>query len=492
MEKEKQIIELDGTLLDTLYTTVEKGNLEDGTPYEKRKKFVPRTFEKAVQDENGTLLSEKLKTINQQISSVGGNVVGNIENLSTAEKETLVGAINEVNLNQNDTLDRLIKSGIISQSLAGTQIKDNFTFNDLVNREEITFFTNWTDYTNFPCLWGSGVFIPGEDTRCNSILYITSPIKTSDQKSFRRAFIGHVNVIKDNNASDFEEGVEWRELITNDKISNPNLLINSNFKINQRGKTEYRGNEVYTVDRWIIWNAILTPQENGISIIRENSSSSYYELRQYIEIDSNFILGKSLTGTVCVNGKTYSFLYEIPDSLENGYIKDYAVFNDFYLRIQIKQTNKNIIVFQIYDHSGLSHIINWVKLEYGTSFTPYIPPDKTIEFKKCKRYYQEIVINKNFNIVNPNDIHTYIKYYDEMRILPSPVFKNNNFNAPNMTAIVSGGGVIGGFSFSLSNYPITDSVIVSAYKENHGLNYNGGALVLSENNPLCLNAEIYL
>lgn len=46
------------------------------------------------------------------------------------------------------------------------------------------------------------------------------------------------------------------------KFSNPNLLINSDFKINQRGATSYESHG-YSVDRWKIWNCTVIPNTNG-------------------------------------------------------------------------------------------------------------------------------------------------------------------------------------------------------------------------------------
>lgn len=230
---DEQIIELAGTKVDTLWTTVESGKLEDGTKYKKKQRLAPRTFEKAIQDDNGMLLSTKLEEMQQQIGSVGGNVIGNVENLETENKETIVGAINEVNANSDTTLERLINSGILSNALEHTSINEAFTFEDLISKKEITFFTNWSDFINFPELYGSGIFLPGYDTRCNSIIYTTSP--TPPQKENRHVYIGYVFVAEEGGDNQgLTTGVEWKRLMTNDEVSNPNLLINPDFSINQR------------------------------------------------------------------------------------------------------------------------------------------------------------------------------------------------------------------------------------------------------------------
>lgn len=50
-----------------------------------------------------------------------------------------------------------------------------------------------------------------------------------------------------------------KALIEPDNISNPNLLINPDFKINQRGQNSYSSTkDNYTVDRWKLYNSTLT------------------------------------------------------------------------------------------------------------------------------------------------------------------------------------------------------------------------------------------
>lgn len=489
----KEIFELDGTKLDTLWITVEKGTLEDGTPYEKRIKFVPRTFEKAVQDENGILLSEKIKEMKQQISNVSGDVVGNIADLGTSEKETLVGAINEINNFQSELRGELNNSGIISQELTNTSItlvEEEFTFEKLINRKEVTFFTNWHDGINFPELYGSGIFIPGLDNRCNSIIYMTSPLP--DTMSYpRKIFVGHVYTENLNIPVDglTDSSVVWKEVMTNNEVSNPNLLINPNFRINQRGKNQYRGNEVYTVDRWILWNGVLTVVDDGVSIVRDNISSDYYELRQYVELNFNDIAGKKMSVSISVDGKEYSTKYTIPTSLNENYNSDIQLFENFYVRLNVKTNNRNILIFQIYNHGGTTHVINWAKLEFGSSPTAFVPPFFSSELLKCKWYYQEIISNQGVEVYDFNLLQTSIRY-NEMRITPTPYFKNNLFNGNNLTAIVQG-IIVEGFTFFVYSHPITNTITVRAEKTNHLLSPDNIIFVISRNNPVCLDAEIY-
>ena len=66
--------------------------------------------------------------------------------------------------------------------------------------------------------------------------------------------------------------------------SNPNLLDNWYFgnPVNQRGKTEYNGNNIYTIDRWLLTQATGALQvEQGQITFSANTAT--IQLRQYIE-----------------------------------------------------------------------------------------------------------------------------------------------------------------------------------------------------------------
>lgn len=68
----------------------------------------------------------------------------------------------------------LKKSGIMDNLLLTTRINDSFMFEDLIRKQSVTFFTNWTDKTNFPVQYGSGIVLPAEDSRNRYIIYTAS------------------------------------------------------------------------------------------------------------------------------------------------------------------------------------------------------------------------------------------------------------------------------------------------------------------------------
>lgn len=88
------------------------------------------------------------------------------------------------------------------------------------------------------------------------------------------------------------------------KFSNPNLLINPDFKINQRGKSTYTAESViYTVDRWKAWHITVNIDENGYINIANNAYQDEGILRQQLEsaIDGPSTLScyvESVSGTV--------------------------------------------------------------------------------------------------------------------------------------------------------------------------------------------------
>ena len=84
---------------------------------------------------------------------------------SAAVAKNLQDQITELNtkMNASSLNDRLLKNHEIGSTL---------TFNELLSKETVTFFTNWTDGVNFPGIYGSGLMIPGLDNAWKYIIYL--------------------------------------------------------------------------------------------------------------------------------------------------------------------------------------------------------------------------------------------------------------------------------------------------------------------------------
>ena len=144
----------------------------------------------------------------------------------------------------------------------------------------------------------------------------------------------------------------YSDLSDKPTISNPNLLINPDFKINQRAASGTKvpnknadGKDIHTyfVDRWGIDSGSVTINSDGtltlngtISQILENAA------------------GTNVTASVSAGTASYD------DSTKTFTI------------------------------TGNGVTISWAKLETGSTPTPFSPPDTATELMKCKRYYQRI------------------------------------------------------------------------------------------------------
>ena len=157
-------------------------------------------------------------------------------------------------------------------------------------------------------------------------------------------------------------------------VSNPNLLINPDFKINQRGDTTFGvtyhqgapipASQVYTVDRWRIMsgNANIT--------------------------DGKFVLNGTIIQTL-ENSIGTDFTASV--SAESGSAT--ASYDD---------TTK------IFTIVGVNAILNWAKLEIGSTATPFLPPEPATELLKCMRYY-EIIMSANCDRAMPASLQPKLK-----------------------------------------------------------------------------------
>ena len=173
------------------------------------------------------------------------------------------------------------------------------------------------------------------------------------------------------------------------QISNPNILINSNFKINQRGATVYNSsNYGYSVDRWALtsgsaaWvKSRLVPNDNE-SITVYNNYSAAIDVNQPIE-RGVIISGETYTLSATVDGvrKSVTFVADLDMSAASITFTNAVVeFAKFYnsntdYRVILRTNAGEIVTF------------NNVKLEHGNIATAYVPPDPSIEIVKCQRFY---------------------------------------------------------------------------------------------------------
>lgn len=159
------------------------------------------------------------------------------------------------------------------------------------------------------------------------------------------------------------------------KFSNPNLLINPDFKINQRGATSYE-QQGYSVDRWKIWNVTVTPSTSGGITVKNDK---YTDTGTFIQILENATEGDStlscyvtsVTGTVTM----------IADDNTQVVLKQ---------GLNVVHTSNSTKNFSIFLNRGTSITLKWVKLEQGKVATSFIAPNPAEELEKCLRFSRYI------------------------------------------------------------------------------------------------------
>ena len=177
--------------------------------------------------------------------------------------------------------------------------------------------------------------------------------------------------------------VNYEALANLPTISNPNLLINSDFRnpINQRGSTTLTTdnsdwNRFFFIDRWYIQHGATAELKDGYVRLQASSSTTEAFFSQPFEhslVEGEYtttINVKSVTGTVKVHGIQ---LVQGVNIIHNSWEFE---------RMDIRLLPSSTV--ELY----------WVKVEYGTTSTAFTPRLRSEELLMCKRYYQNYKDNR--------------------------------------------------------------------------------------------------
>lgn len=229
-----------------------------------------------------------------------------------------------------------------------------------------------------------------------------------------------------------EERTAWNAV----NYSNPNLLINPDFRINQRGLTEYTGTALYTVDRWrkafqyqpTSGDVVVTTSESG-PITITNSADKFVTFAQKVE-NPRFLYGKTVTASARIDGVTYMATGTVLTTGKGTILRsassskfDFTVYQD----CSIERFD-----FEIHIVSGVTATIDWVKLELGSIATPFCPPDLATELAKCQRYFYRLGGLKNNFVLqglaySPTSMSFTYQFPVEMRTLPTLSVSKGNW-----------------------------------------------------------------
>lgn len=199
------------------------------------------------------------------------------------------------------------------------------------------------------------------------------------------------------------------------KFSNPNLLINPDFKINQRGKSTYSSTGAgATVDRWIGTNAKTVVNSDNTVTVSSLSGTGYFT-----QHEENISYGKhtysiyvqAITGTVKAFYKSKNSKDIELGTLKQGLNTFTSVddgFKSFFLNIA----------------GGSSVTLKYVKVEQGTVATAFIAPNMAEEITKCKRYFQVLNVFEGF-VGSVSYWNLYTKFYVGAMRTTSPTITAN-------------------------------------------------------------------
>lgn len=155
-------------------------------------------------------------------------------------------------------------------------------------------------------------------------------------------------------------------------VSNPNLLINPDFRINQRGITTVVG--AFAADRWA---GTYTDTGHGIAF----SKSGEYIVQRIENIDA--LIGREATATVYYDDGTADTGTTVISTASSYFFTE---------------SRTHCLMYQ---DNGIKGLEIWaaepcsvvgVKLELGPHSTVFCPPDPAAELVKCKRYYEKITV----------------------------------------------------------------------------------------------------
>ncbi len=184
--------------------------------------------------------------------------------------------------------------------------------------------------------------------------------------------------------------IDYNALANLPTVSNPNLLINGDFRnpINQRGQSRYEGMTTrgYTIDRWCMgeqdYQRTVELVDGGITITNPNTT--------YIGTFQQVFEKALPQGTYTLSVKVKSIAYGGATMSCGG--SHYDTRRDLVVGINtLTLTDATIDTFNIYLAQNSSITLEWAKLEYGAVATQFIPKQYAEELMICRRYFCVVV-----------------------------------------------------------------------------------------------------
>lgn len=219
------------------------------------------------------------------------------------------------------------------------------------------------------------------------------------------------------NAGDLQ--IDYNALANLPTISNPNLLINSDFRnpVNQRGQTTYtEGTERYGVDRWLLYNSTREVVNSGsITVTNVGEATTWFAQKFERPLDNSESYAITVkVGAITGNGAYVSIGNQdeatTPGILQTGINKFIVDTNEITSAME-----QFIVTLPV----GTSVELIYIKLEQGSTVTPFVPKAYAQEVAECQRYFTKSN-GYRLNVVHgTNDLYMTIPLAATLRHVPT-------------------------------------------------------------------------
>jgi hypothetical protein len=221
--------------------------------------------------------------------------------------------------------------------------------------------------------------------------------------------------------------IDYEALANLPTISNPNLLINSDFRnpINQRGQSVYTPSNaqlIYTIDRWRTKGVTVTVNNGSITL--KNNNSTTWSFAQFFENPLPLDDYTLSINVLSVSGSPYmNIVYtDGTQSTPRGLGS---------IGVEFTIGRGSISYVNIALKAGEEMTVQWIKLERGTIATLFSPRLYVEELALCQRYYNKLQSTYPLMMTQQNAAEKYsyipIALPVSLRDMPSIKYKNVKF-----------------------------------------------------------------
>ena len=199
-----------------------------------------------------------------------------------------------------------------------------------------------------------------------------------------------------------------------------NLLDNSDFRnpVNQRGATNYTGQWVYSIDRWVFSgiDASLTINDEYVNLPPNT------KLIQPININKVNIVGGNYTFTLIIAGWTEALITSGSIKETDGTHFELTLYG-MHLRIY-SVADSNYIYAEIENKTEYIASIKWAALYEGSytadNLPPYVPKGYAAELAECQRYFCKLDMG-NYLLFRTRNMHS-VNGYGAFEMCPPVIF----------------------------------------------------------------------